>query len=113
MKAITRVEKYQKLREKIYRMPDENVFSNNQKSPGYAIAQTKKAQPSNAQSSISTYEYSFKDVMEGVSAFEIDEQKSISPITKYRRKELIQTITLISILILLVIGVIIIGILAF
>ena len=50
MKAITRVEKFQKLREEISRMPDENDFSTEQKSSGYAIAQAKKVQESDAKS---------------------------------------------------------------
>ncbi len=113
MKAITRVEKFQKLREEISRMPDENDFSTEQKSSGYAIAQAKKVQESDAKSARSTIEFGIDEVMDGISASEDDEQKPLSPITKQKRKELIQTIVLISILILLVIGLVIIGILAF
>ena len=52
MKALTRVEKFQKLRDEISRMPDDSELSSEQKSVGYEIAQTKKSQVSDIKAGV-------------------------------------------------------------
>lgn len=113
MKALTRVEKFQKFRDEISRMPDDSELSSDQKPVGYEIAQTKKSQVSDIKSARSTIEFGIDDIIESVRTSDENERKSVSPIVKQKRKELIQTIILISILILLIVGLIIIGINAF
>ena len=113
MKALTRVEKFQKLRDEISRMPDDSELSSDQKPVGYEIAQTKKSQVSDIKSARSTIGFGIDDIIESVRTLDENERKSVSPIVKQKRKELIQTIILISILILLIVGLIIIGINAF
>jgi len=94
-------------------MPDDSELSSDQKPVGYEIAQTKKTKVSDIKSGRSTIEFGIDDIIEGVRASDENERKSVSPIVKQKRKELIQTIILISILILLIVGLIIIGINAF
>jgi len=113
LKALTRVEKFQKFRDEISRMPDDSELSSDQKPVGYEIAQTKKSQVSDIKSARSTIEFGIDDIIESVRTSDENERKSVSPIVKQKRKELIQTIILISILILLIVGLIIIGINAF
>lgn len=115
MRTLTRVEKYRKLREEITRMPDDGGLSNGQSgSITSKIIRLRPQESSDGKAPRSTIEYGIEDILEGVENSKIEEdEKKISPIDIQKRKELVRSIILISILIVLLVGVVILGIYAF
>jgi len=113
LKTITRVEKFQKYREEISHMPNINDISNGKHAESYLVANNTKPKDRENDAGGSTIEHGIEEIIDGVRQSEENDNGSQSPIQKQKRKELIQMIVLISVLVILIIGLIIIGIYAF
>ncbi|NCA97293.1 MAG: hypothetical protein EOM77_03830 [Bacteroidia bacterium] len=115
MKAQTRVEKYQKLREEITAMPNEGELSNGASSfQKMSVSRPESSDDSSAKGAKSTIEFGIDEIMASINQSETDDdKKELTPIQRQKRKEFAQAIVLIVILVILLIGVAILGIYAF
>ena len=115
MKAQTRVEKYQKLREEITIMPNEGELSSGSSSfQKMSVSRPKSSDDSGVKGAKSTIEFGIDEIMASINQSKTDDdKKELSPIQRQKRKEFAQAVVLIVILVILLIGVAILGIYAF
>ncbi|MFA5480782.1 MAG: hypothetical protein WC282_00120 [Bacilli bacterium] len=114
MKKTTRVEKYQKLREEIAHMPIEEELSSAETKEIY-LKTLKPKDGDDASSGInSTQGFPINEILNPLGIYsESAEKEKPSPIDRQKRKEMVQVIVLLSILVVLLIGVVVLGVYAF
>ncbi|NCA95964.1 MAG: hypothetical protein EOM74_03190 [Methanomicrobia archaeon] len=115
MRTLTRVEKYQKLREEIARMPDQPSLSNaTTANSRINVTRFGTSKDEVSKESRSTIEVSIDEIMAGLDDTPTEEnEQKLTPIEQQKRKETLRIIILLSILLVLLIGVVILGIIAF